>query len=124
MPTSFSPLSVNATIDGVVRAPSAFSITFAAFPSMTATQLFVVPRSIPMTSPPDAADEAMLRTLIASAKGDDDADDAGAGAAAAAAAAAAVLCLKADDPSSTRGVNAGDPWIPEEVAPVVISLAI
>jgi len=64
----------------------------------------------------------MLRTLIASAKGDDDADDdAGAGAAAAAAAAAAVLCLKADDPSSTRGVNAGDPWIPEEVA---ISLAI
>ena len=78
-----------------------------------------------MTSPPDAADEAMLRTLIASAKGDDDdADDAGAGAAAAAAAAAAVLCLKADDPSSTRGVNAGDPWIPEEVAPVAISLAI
>jgi len=67
----------------------------------------------------------MLRTLIASAKGDADADDdAGAGAAAAAAAAAAVLCLKADDPSSTRGVNAGDPWIPEEVAPVAISLAI
>jgi hypothetical protein len=30
MPTRRSPLSVNATMDGVVRAPSAFSITFAA----------------------------------------------------------------------------------------------
>ena len=41
--------SGSATIDGVVRAPSAFSITFACPPSITATQEFVVPRSIPMT---------------------------------------------------------------------------
>jgi len=39
---------VNATIDGVVRAPSAFSITFGVLPSITATQEFVVPRSIPI----------------------------------------------------------------------------
>ena len=54
MPTSFSPLSVKATMEGVVRAPSAFSITFAPLPSITATQLLVVPRSIPITSPPPA----------------------------------------------------------------------
>src|SRR5690606_28053341 len=41
--------SVKATIDGVVRAPSAFSITRGWLPSMMATQLLVVPRSIPMT---------------------------------------------------------------------------
>ena len=46
-PTSCS-LSVHATIDGVVRAPSEFSITFAEPPSIIATQLLVVPRSIPM----------------------------------------------------------------------------
>jgi hypothetical protein len=34
---------------GVVRAPSAFSITRGCDPSMIATQEFVVPRSIPMT---------------------------------------------------------------------------
>ena len=37
---------------GVVRAPSAFSMTrasLAAVPSMTATQELVVPRSMPMT---------------------------------------------------------------------------
>ena len=50
-PTSFSLSSVKATIDGVVRAPSAFSITFGVLPSITATQLFVVPRSIPITFP-------------------------------------------------------------------------
>ena len=38
-----------ATIEGVVRAPSAFSTTLGLPPSMTATQLLVVPRSIPMT---------------------------------------------------------------------------
>ena len=42
---------VNATTDGVVRAPSAFSMTLACFPSMTATQEFVVPKSIPTTAP-------------------------------------------------------------------------
>src|SRR6202049_562704 len=48
-PTRRSPDSVNATIDGVVRAPSLFSMTLAALPSMTATHEFVVPRSIPIT---------------------------------------------------------------------------
>src|SRR6267154_622275 len=50
-PTSRSPSSENATIDGVVRAPSAFSMTFGVLPSITATQEFVVPRSMPMTLP-------------------------------------------------------------------------
>src|SRR6516225_10071244 len=50
-PTSRSPSSLKATIDGVVRMPSAFSITLAFLPSITATHEFVVPRSIPMTFP-------------------------------------------------------------------------
>ena len=36
-------------MEGVVRAPSAFSITLGDEPSMTATQELVVPRSMPMT---------------------------------------------------------------------------
>src|SRR5690554_7555298 len=35
-------------MDGVVRSPSAFSITFTLSPSMMATQELVVPRSIPI----------------------------------------------------------------------------
>src|SRR5215208_757022 len=50
-PTSRSPSSVKATIEGVVRMPSAFSMTFGVLPSITATQELVVPRSIPMTLP-------------------------------------------------------------------------
>merc|ERR1740123_1381366 len=38
-------------MDGVVRMPSLFSSTLAEPPSMMATQEFVVPRSIPITSP-------------------------------------------------------------------------
>src|SRR5205823_6549818 len=48
-PTRRSPDSVNATIDGVVRPPSVFSMTLALLPSITATQELVVPRSMPMT---------------------------------------------------------------------------
>src|SRR5205807_10156321 len=48
-PTRRSPDSVNATIDGVVRAPPAFSMTLALLPSITATQELVVPRSMPIT---------------------------------------------------------------------------
>src|SRR5262245_39728955 len=48
-PTRRSPSPVKATIDGVVRAPSEFSMTFAFLPSMTATHELVVPRSIPIT---------------------------------------------------------------------------
>src|SRR6202008_4113867 len=49
--TRRSPSSLKATIDGVVRMPSAFSMTLAFLPSITATHEFVVPRSIPMTFP-------------------------------------------------------------------------
>ena len=43
-----SESSANATIDGVVLAPSEFSITLGSLPSITATQEFVVPRSMPI----------------------------------------------------------------------------
>ena len=47
-PTRRSPSSVNATTDGVVRAPSAFGITSAWPPSIVAaTTELVVPRSMP-----------------------------------------------------------------------------
>src|SRR3954447_19586149 len=48
-PTRRSPPSVKATMLGVVRAPSAFSMTRTSLPSRMATQELVVPRSIPMT---------------------------------------------------------------------------
>src|SRR3546814_3990368 len=48
-PTRRSSESVKATIEDVVRAPSAFSMTLASLPSITATQELVVPRSIPIT---------------------------------------------------------------------------
>src|SRR5690242_1082321 len=48
-PTRRSPSGAKATIDGVVRAPSAFSMTLGAEPSITATQELVVPRSMPIT---------------------------------------------------------------------------
>ena len=38
-------------IDGVVRAPSLFSITLVVLPSMIATHELVVPRSMPMILP-------------------------------------------------------------------------
>src|SRR5262245_49881806 len=50
-PTRRSPSSVNATIEGVVLMPSAFSMTLGFLPSMTATHELVVPRSMPMTLP-------------------------------------------------------------------------
>jgi len=48
-PTRRSPLSVNATIEGVVRPPSALGSTLASLPSMMATTELVVPRSMPIT---------------------------------------------------------------------------
>ena len=53
---------VKATTEGVVRAPSAFSMTLAAFPSMTETHELVVPRSMPMTWPVTPSD--LCRTLL------------------------------------------------------------
>ena len=47
-PTLRSPSDVNATTDGVVRCPSEFGITTGSLPSITATQEFVVPKSIPI----------------------------------------------------------------------------
>src|SRR5688572_27541308 len=49
IPTRISPSLPKATMDGVVRPPSAFSITRVSPFSITATQEFVVPRSIPIT---------------------------------------------------------------------------
>src|SRR4051794_29412469 len=50
-PTRRSPPSVKATTDGVVRAPSAFSMTVGSPPSSTAIHELVVPRSIPIVLP-------------------------------------------------------------------------
>src|SRR5687767_461399 len=47
-PTLRSPFFRNATTEGVVRLPSSLAITTGSLPSITATQLFVVPRSIPI----------------------------------------------------------------------------
>ncbi len=49
-PTRRSPSLENATAEGVVRSPSALTMTSGCVPSTTATQLLVVPRSIPMTA--------------------------------------------------------------------------
>src|SRR3954452_17690115 len=48
VPTRRSPPWVNATTDGVVRPPSAFSMTVGSPPSRTDMHEFVVPRSMPM----------------------------------------------------------------------------
>ena len=50
-PTRISPDLLKATTDGVVRAPSAFSITVGSPPSSVAMQEFVVPKSIPTARP-------------------------------------------------------------------------
>mmetsp|Transcript_97220 Transcript_97220/g.192639 ORF Transcript_97220/g.192639 Transcript_97220/m.192639 type:complete len:94 (+) Transcript_97220:1933-2214(+) len=47
MPTRRWPSVVIATIDGVVLMPSLFSNTLGEEPSITATQEFVVPKSMP-----------------------------------------------------------------------------
>ena len=51
-PTSLSPSFEKATTLGVVLEPSEFGITTAFPPSIVATQLFVVPKSIPITADP------------------------------------------------------------------------
>ena len=47
-PTRRSPVLVKATTEGVVRLPSLLAMTLGSLPSMTATTLLVVPRSMPM----------------------------------------------------------------------------
>ena len=53
-PTRISPLEVNATTEGVSRLPSWLGITVTSPPSITATTLLVVPRSIPIIFSPSA----------------------------------------------------------------------
>ena len=48
-PTNFSSSLPKLIIEGVVLDPSAFSITLGSFPSIIEIQLFVVPKSIPIT---------------------------------------------------------------------------
>ena len=48
-PTRRSPSFAKATMEGVVREPSWFTMTAGSPPSMTATTELVVPKSIPMT---------------------------------------------------------------------------
>jgi len=50
-PTNLSPFFVNATIEGVVLPPSAFSMITGFPPSITATTELVVPKSIPIIFP-------------------------------------------------------------------------
>ncbi len=50
-PTSTSPFSSQATTLGVMSAPSSLTITLGSRPSMIATTLLVVPRSMPMILP-------------------------------------------------------------------------
>src|SRR3954464_10716144 len=57
VPTSRSPLCAKATTDGVVRPPSAFSMTVGSPPSRTAMHEFVVPSAMPIVF-------AMLRLLL------------------------------------------------------------
>jgi len=63
-PTSFSPSLVNATTEGVVLLPSAFSITLGVLPYMMATQELVVPRSMPMIGPFAAELKVLSRGLL------------------------------------------------------------
>ena len=51
VPTSRSPVLLIATTDGVIRPPSLFAMTTGSPASITATTLFVVPRSMPITFP-------------------------------------------------------------------------
>src|ERR1700691_2803071 len=57
VPTRRSPEAAKATTDGVVRPPSAFSMTVGSPPSRTAMHELVVPRSIPMVL-------AMMREML------------------------------------------------------------
>ena len=47
-PTNLYPSLKNATTEGVVLIPSAFSNTFGVYPSIIATHELVVPKSIPI----------------------------------------------------------------------------
>src|SRR2546427_12319532 len=63
-PTTTSLSLVKATIEGVVRSPSLFSITRGLPPSMMATHELVVPRSIPITFAMSALRQSSAKRLI------------------------------------------------------------
>src|SRR5262245_15076558 len=67
-PTSRSPPSAKPTTDGVVRDPSALAMTTTLFPSITATQELVVPRSIPMTRLIQEGSSGRLRVVPVGAR--------------------------------------------------------
>jgi hypothetical protein len=62
--------------DGVVRDPSEFSITLGVLPSITETQEFVVPKSIPITSFPAGFElNGLVKLAHLFPKCEDDHDD-------------------------------------------------
>ena len=71
-PTSRSPSSAKATIEGVVRLPSRLGSTAGTSASTTATQLFVVPRSMPRILRHDAR-VCRYRRVLGAAPATDDA---------------------------------------------------
>src|SRR5437868_14070081 len=65
VPTSRSPEGANATTEGVVRPPSACSMTVGSPPSSTAMHELVVPRSMPMVL---AIGSVLLHRLLEKSK--------------------------------------------------------
>ena len=65
LPILRSPPSVKATTDGVVRCPSLLMMTVGWLPSITATQEFVVPRSMPIILPMILFDLFVLQFVAA-----------------------------------------------------------
>src|SRR4051794_33043268 len=68
VPTRRSPDWANATTDGVVRPPSAFSMTVGSPPSRTAMHEFVVPRSIPMVLAMGAGSPCYVKISVGTTK--------------------------------------------------------
>lgn len=63
-PTNLSPSLVKATTDGVVLTPYEFSITLGVWPSIRATQEFVVPRSMPIIVSPFLVEKDLERQVL------------------------------------------------------------
>src|SRR6187551_1151333 len=68
-PTRRSPDLVNATTDGVVRAPSEFSSTEGSVPSKMAIQEFVVPKSMPRILLIGLGGKFCVKTVVRTPKG-------------------------------------------------------
>src|SRR3954453_11819912 len=68
VPTRRSPDWAKATTDGVVRPPSAFSMTVGSPPSRTAMHEFIVPRSIPMVLAMGAGSPCYVKISVGTTK--------------------------------------------------------